>query len=163
MISLVAAREDTLEFFEFAPESSVRRRHLYVGDQSATQYLSGVPPTVLKRWPSSSTKHEIAQRIDNREDFGRQAAFGATNGLILSPPFAPCPWRCILTIVTSTIAYSMSGSSEAASKSRLKTSDLTHGDNVSRSRNPQHGLNEKPVIRAAPPGIARLPRQYTLN
>ena len=36
---------------------------------------------------------DIAQRIDKRDDFGRQAAARAANGLILSPPFAPAPCR----------------------------------------------------------------------
>jgi hypothetical protein len=34
---------------------------------------------------------KIAQRIDQRQDFGRQAAARSTDGLILSPPFAPVP------------------------------------------------------------------------
>jgi hypothetical protein len=34
---------------------------------------------------------KIAQRIDQRQDFGRQAATRSTDGLILSPPFAPVP------------------------------------------------------------------------
>ena len=37
--------------------------------------------------------HEIAERIGQCEDFGRPAALGFTNGLILSPPFAPWPCR----------------------------------------------------------------------
>src|SRR5216683_21757 len=68
---------------------------------------------------------EVAQGIGEGQDFGRHAALGFADGLALSPPFAPCPWRWTLTIVASTMAYSMSGSSEAASKSRLKTSAFT--------------------------------------
>ena len=56
--------------------------------------------------------HEIAERVGEREDFGRHAAFGAADGLALSPPFAPWPWRWTLTMVASTMAYSMSGCSE---------------------------------------------------
>src|ERR1700732_167003 len=52
---------------------------------------------------------EIAQRVGEGQDLGRHAALGAADGLILSPPFAPCPWRWTLTIVASTMAYSMSG------------------------------------------------------
>ena len=33
--------------------------------------------------------HKISQRVGQRENFGRHAAFGAANGLALSPPFAP--------------------------------------------------------------------------
>src|SRR3954451_11429875 len=68
---------------------------------------------------------EIAQGIGEGQDFGCHAALGTADGLARSPPFAPCPWRCTLTMVASTMAYSMSGSSEAASKSRLKTSAFT--------------------------------------
>ena len=41
--------------------------------------------------------HEIAKRIGQRQDFGGQAAFRTADGLALSPPFAPCPWRWTLT------------------------------------------------------------------
>src|SRR5713101_482607 len=68
---------------------------------------------------------EIAQRVGEREDFGRHTALGAADGLALSPPFAPCPCRWTLTMVASTMAYSMSGSPETASKRCLKTSPLT--------------------------------------
>jgi len=68
---------------------------------------------------------EVAQGIGEGQDFGCHAALGLAYGLALSPPFAPCPWRWTLTMVASIIAYSMSGSSETASKSRLKTSALT--------------------------------------
>src|SRR5215216_7291307 len=55
---------------------------------------------------------QIAERIGERQDFGGHAAFRAADRLALGPPFAPCPWRWTLTIVASTMAYSMSGSSE---------------------------------------------------
>src|SRR5215208_2472920 len=67
---------------------------------------------------------EIAQGIGESQDLGCHAALGLADGLALSPPVAPCPWRWTLTMVASTMAYSISGSSEAASKSRLKTSAL---------------------------------------
>jgi hypothetical protein len=34
---------------------------------------------------------QIAERIDQRRNLGRQAAARLANGLILSPPFAPVP------------------------------------------------------------------------
>ena len=68
---------------------------------------------------------EIAERVGQRQYFGRHAALGAADGLALSPPFAPCPWRWTLTMVASTMAYSISGSSEQASKSLVKTSAFT--------------------------------------
>src|SRR3546814_16405051 len=69
--------------------------------------------------------HEIAECIGERQDLGRHAALGAADGLALSPPFAPWPWRWTLTMVASTMAYSMSGWSEKASKSLMKTSAFT--------------------------------------
>src|SRR5215218_6219123 len=69
--------------------------------------------------------HEVAERVGERQDLGGQAAFGAADGLALSPPFAPCPWRWTLTMVASTMAYSMSGSSETAANNRCQTSALT--------------------------------------
>ncbi len=35
--------------------------------------------------------HQVAQGIGEHEDLGRPPAFGLAYGLILSPPFAPCP------------------------------------------------------------------------
>ena len=67
-----------------------------VGDQSAKldalderRYTDGVEAMARQKHEA----HEIAQRVGERKDFGRHAAFGATDRLILSPPFAPCPWR----------------------------------------------------------------------
>src|SRR5215210_3071038 len=121
--------------------------------------------------------HEIAKPVGEGEDFGRHAALGAADGLALSPPFAPCPWRWTLTIVASTMAYSMSGSSEQASKSRTKTSALTQSryrlktvfqlpKKAGRSR---HGLPVRTIHRTAStkrrlslplrPGSVSLPRQ----
>jgi hypothetical protein len=36
---------------------------------------------------------QIAKGVREGEDLGGQAALGAADGLALSPPFAPCPWR----------------------------------------------------------------------
>src|ERR1700756_3879210 len=58
--------------------------------------------------------HEIAERVGQCQDFSGHAAFRTADGLALSPPFAPCPWRWTLTTVASTMAYSISGSSETA-------------------------------------------------
>src|SRR3979411_381583 len=69
--------------------------------------------------------HEIAERVSEGQDFGGHAALRTADRLVLRPPFAPCPWRWTLTMVASTMAYSMSGASEQASKSLVKTSALT--------------------------------------
>src|SRR6516165_3203298 len=52
--------------------------------------------------------HEIAERISERQDFGGHAAFRAADRLVFGSPFAPRPWRWTLTMVASTMAYSMS-------------------------------------------------------
>ena len=49
---------------------------------------------------------KVTQRVGQGQDLGRHAAFGATNGLALSPPFAPWPCRWTLTIVASTMLAS---------------------------------------------------------
>ena len=76
---------------------------------------------------------QIAEGVRERQNLARQAAlglaYGLAYGLALSPPFAPCPWRWTLTMVASTMAHSMSGSSETASKIRLKTSAFTQSRN----------------------------------
>jgi hypothetical protein len=68
---------------------------------------------------------QIAERISERQDLRRPAALGPADGLALSPPFAPWPWRWTLTMVASTMAYSMSGSSDTASNILLNTSAFT--------------------------------------
>src|SRR6187431_574428 len=69
--------------------------------------------------------HETAECIGESQDLGGHAAFRTADRLVLGPSFAPRPWRWTLTIVASTIAYSMSGSSETASNIRLNTSAFT--------------------------------------
>lgn len=69
--------------------------------------------------------HEIAKRISERQDFRGHAALRTADRLALRLPFAPCPWRWTLTMVASTMAYSMSGSLETASNSRFEISALT--------------------------------------
>lgn len=60
--------------------------------------------------------HQVAQRINERDDLGGQAAARFADRLILSPPFAPVACRWTLMIVPSMSAYSRSGSSDKASK-----------------------------------------------
>src|SRR6266852_3620673 len=70
---------------------------------------------------------EIAQSVGEGQDFGRHAPLGTADGLAPSPPFAPCPCRWTLTMVASTMAYSMTGWSEAASKGSFSTAAMTKG------------------------------------
>jgi len=37
--------------------------------------------------------HQVPERVGQREDFGGPAALRLADGLVLSPPFAPCAWR----------------------------------------------------------------------
>jgi len=37
--------------------------------------------------------HQVPKRVRQREDFGGPAALRLADGLIFSPPFAPCAWR----------------------------------------------------------------------
>src|SRR6185312_15957488 len=69
---------------------------------------------------------EIAQRIDQRDDLGRQAAARSPDRLILSPPLAPVPCWWTRTIVPSMIAYSKSGSPDRLSKIFSKTPFNAH-------------------------------------
>ncbi len=68
---------------------------------------------------------KVAERVGQRDDLRGPAAARAAYGLALSPPFEPCPWRWTLTIVPSIMANSRAGSSDTASKMRLKTSSFT--------------------------------------
>jgi hypothetical protein len=70
-----------------AVESLVRdeRADLDAGDQGFD--TNGVMPLTRQQHKA----RQIAERIDQSDDFGRQPAAGAADGLILSPPFAPVP------------------------------------------------------------------------
>ena len=57
---------------------------------------------------------QVAQSIRQGHDLAGHAAARAPNGLALSPPFAPCPWRWTFVIVPSIMAYSKSASSANA-------------------------------------------------
>src|SRR5437588_8016014 len=121
--------------------------------------------------------HEIAERIGEGQDFGGHAAFRAADRLALGPPFAPCPWRWTLTMVASTMAYSMSGSSETASNRRFHTPAFAQSRTrvntlfqwPSKGGRSRHGLPVRAIHRTASinrrlslplrPGSPRLPRQ----
>jgi len=57
---------------------------------------------------------QVAERIGQGHDLAGHAAARAPDGLALSPPFAPCPWRWTLVMVPSIMAYSKSASSANA-------------------------------------------------
>ena len=76
------------------------------------RHADSVEPMTTQQYEA----HEISESIGEREDLRRQTAFGTAGGLALSLPFTPWPWRWTSTMVASTMAYSMSGSSEQACK-----------------------------------------------
>ena len=55
---------------------------------------------------------QVAERIDERDDFRRQPASRSADGLISSPPLAPVPCWWTRTMVPSMMAYSKSGSGD---------------------------------------------------
>ena len=63
---------------------------------------------------------QIAERVDKRDDFGRQTPARSPDCLILSSPFAPAPCWWTRTIVPSIMAYSKSGSPDNALKRILE-------------------------------------------
>src|ERR1700757_4312779 len=65
--------------------------------------------------------HQVSQRVHQLDDFGRQSAARAPDGLILSPPFVPLAFWWAVTIVPSIRAYSKSGSPARHSKICSKT------------------------------------------
>jgi hypothetical protein len=121
---------------------------------------------------------QVAERIDQGHDLGCQPAARSADGLILSPPFAPPPWRWTLTMVPSMSAYSKSESCESSTKMRSNTpfsaqrrkrSPLPHRAPIAeprrqitprraRTHQPQDRLHKQPVVLAGAAGIARLAR-----
>jgi hypothetical protein len=67
-----------------------------VGDESIkidARYKRLDPDAVVPLARQQDEARQIAQRIDERDDLGRQPAARPADGLILSPPFAPAPCR----------------------------------------------------------------------
>lgn len=67
-----------------------------IGDQSVELDAldqRGNPDRVVSLAWQKNEPDEIAQRIGERQNFGRQAAARLADSLALGPPFAPCPWR----------------------------------------------------------------------
>src|SRR5579884_159477 len=96
----------------------------FVGQQGGEIEIADQRPhtDAVVTLPGQQNKtHQIAKGIDQRHDFGRQAAARAADGLSLSPPVAPVPGWWTRTMVPSTIAYSKSGSSDRAAKIASKT------------------------------------------
>jgi hypothetical protein len=67
-----------------------------VGDESIktdARYKRLDPDAIVPLARQQDEARQIAQRIDERDDLGRQPAARPADGLILSPPFAPAPCR----------------------------------------------------------------------
>jgi len=63
-----------------------------IGASKVSPSISGGTPIVSKRCPGSSTKRtRLPSGVGQCQDFGGHSAFRAADGLVLRPPFAPCP------------------------------------------------------------------------
>jgi hypothetical protein len=62
---------------------------------NATSEINGSTQAVVALIGHENEAYEIAERIDKREHFGRQAAARSANRLILSPPF---PGECAASV-----------------------------------------------------------------
>ena len=124
--------------------------------QSTSKALSAIsPPTRRRRsaarrprcrsgGPAALEAHQVAERIGQGDDLRAPAAARAADGLALSPPFAPCPWRWTLTMLPSPIANSRSGSPDRASNIRLKTSAIDPVPEPLEHRVPSPDLGQVP-------------------
>jgi hypothetical protein len=66
----------------------------FVGEQGGEvefRQERGNPHAVVPLSRQQDEAHKIAERIDQSDDFGRQAATRAADGLSLRPPLAPVP------------------------------------------------------------------------
>jgi hypothetical protein len=116
---------------------------------------------------------EVAQGVGEGQDFGCHAALGLADGLVLSPPFAPCPWRWTLTMVASTVLhvrlirgriekpfenigfYSVSKPLEDTVPRAEQRRQIAPG--TAGSRDPQHRFDKASVILTAATGVGFLP------
>ena len=76
-----------LEIHENELESLVCQQVLKINAINERRHANGV--ITIARQENEADK--IAQRVCQCEDFGRPATFRLADGLILSPPLAPCP------------------------------------------------------------------------
>src|SRR5512134_3983236 len=97
--------------FSSALSQSLSKALSAINASRAMPQSNGATPTLSCRLARQQNEaHEIAERIDESHDLGRQTAARLANGLIFSPPFAPVPCRWTLMMVPSTSPYSKSGS-----------------------------------------------------
>jgi hypothetical protein len=169
LVCFVGAHGDTLEFLEFAEE---------VLDQM-TPFVEFKIERQGQGAPLMLRNDDFGPAIVQVGDDGVAIeGLGAPYGLALSLPFTPWPWRWTLTMVASIMAYSISGSSEQASKCRTKTSALaqfryclkTVFQLPNRAGRPRHGLPVPTIQRTVSmkrrlslplrPGSTGLPRQF---
>ncbi|WP_175496382.1 hypothetical protein [Paracoccus halophilus] len=123
--------------------------------------------------------HKVARGVGQRQNPGAHTAFRAANGVVLRPYFARWPCRRTLTMLTSTMVYSMSGLSGMAQKIRFETiffvnreTACTHCSSCRTGLedramtacldDPQHRLQEQPIVPSAPPGGCSLDQTMRL-
>src|SRR5712671_6003943 len=93
-------------------QPSPKDRSIPMTDEAMSPLRRRMIEDMTIRKLAAKTQRDYVQRIKNFAAFlGRSRT---ADGLALRPPFSPCPWRWTLTMVASTMAYSMSGVSEQA-------------------------------------------------
>lgn len=115
-----------------------------------------------------------AERINGGMDLGRQSAAGPTDCTSLKPPFCEVASAWTLQIVASISTYSKSGSRDKtlkrlqntpASVQRRKRQCTVRQlpSSGGRSHQPEHRINEKPVVRPTSPPIPLLAGKKRLD
>ena len=140
------------------------------------------PPAAPTRSTTPAGSAEVGMhRVGQSDDLGGPAATRAADGLALSPPFAPCPWRWTLTMLPSIIANSRSGSSGQGIENAFENIGLHPMPEPFEYRvpvpeirrqvaprsagagNPQHRLKKQPRIATRAPRVGRLAQTMRLD
>src|SRR5215212_922848 len=108
----VEVRPDPVHIERLVAEQGVEIQTL---DQR--RHTDGVVPLARQQHEA----HQVAERVDQGDDLGGQAAARASDGLGLGPPLAPLAFWWAVTMVPSTRAYSKYGSPDRKAKTRTNT------------------------------------------
>src|SRR3954454_143104 len=146
-----------------------------------TPSMSGATPTLSWRCPGSRMKRTRLQGLDQRDDFARQAASRASDGVILSAPF--CAARLLMDGDDRAIdhrvfevGFAGQGLEDTVKNLRPRPAaeprehavpmaelgrQITPGQ--PRPDTPQHGFEKQPVVPRRHATIRFLARQQSLN
>src|SRR5918993_2507514 len=116
----IEVRPDPVHIERLVAEQGVETQTL---DQR--RHADGVVPLAGQQHEA----HQIAERVDQGDDLGGQAAARAADRLVPGPPFAPLAFWWAVTMVPSTRAYSKSGSPDRHWKTRSNTPPFTQRRN----------------------------------